>query len=345
MKKFQLSLISKYRDELFGLSIIAIIFFHFSCDFLPGVDKGLIDTTGFGWFVRFCYYFKKYIGSIGVELFLFLSGMGLYYSYSRNPDILNFYRKRFTRILIPYTIVGLPFWMIKRMYLGGLGFGRVIKDFFFVTFFTDGVHTLWFIGLICVLYLLYPLFHRLLADSKYSFIWFILLLVLSYMIPQHLYVAARPFYRNTQIAITRFCIFIIGCYMGKFIKKGSSIPYIGVIVLFAVSFYINFYACVHDFPSRDNRYTDVIFALGLLPVGCAFLNLFRESNILMRFLRFVGSYSLELYLTHVTLRNLMKPLGFHAYDPVQFGIMLLLSMVLSYFIHKIKLNKKPAVTA
>jgi peptidoglycan/LPS O-acetylase OafA/YrhL len=52
------------------------------------------------------------LSSVGVEVFLFLSGMGLYFSYTKNKDTGAFLRKRFIRVLIPYLIYGSVIWFI-----------------------------------------------------------------------------------------------------------------------------------------------------------------------------------------------------------------------------------------
>ena len=42
------------------------------------------------------------VGAIGVDVFLFLSGMGLYYAMRKQPPLRVFYKNRLKRILIPY---------------------------------------------------------------------------------------------------------------------------------------------------------------------------------------------------------------------------------------------------
>ena len=72
---FNLGLISEYRDELFGIAIIAIVIFHYCADFNGAIDiiKEKIYTEPF--LLKTCIlkdYFK-WISSVGVEIFVFLS--------------------------------------------------------------------------------------------------------------------------------------------------------------------------------------------------------------------------------------------------------------------------------
>lgn len=100
-KGVDLGLISKYRNELYGIAIILILLFHFAGTHVN--HYGPIGADSF-LFVAISS-FEKYVGSVGVELFVFLSGMSMYYSYTRNSRLLSFYSKRYQRILIPYIYI------------------------------------------------------------------------------------------------------------------------------------------------------------------------------------------------------------------------------------------------
>ena len=101
-KKNTWDIISDYRGVLMGISIICIIVFHYV------EDCGIYHVHKNGW-VEF---FRNYITSSSVDGFLFLSGFGLYYAMKKHPDISQFYKRRFTKILIPYFLVSIPAGMI-----------------------------------------------------------------------------------------------------------------------------------------------------------------------------------------------------------------------------------------
>lgn len=67
------NILSKYRNELYGFSILWIILFHGINVKPSALSKELSVFTGV----------IKH-GSIGVEIFLFLSGFCLYYSLKKN---------------------------------------------------------------------------------------------------------------------------------------------------------------------------------------------------------------------------------------------------------------------
>ena len=79
--------VSRYRGELMGAAILFIILFHIP---LPRSD------TFFG--LHRC-------GNIGVDMFLFLSGVGLWYSWVKNPSTSHFYKRRLLRIFPTWLVI------------------------------------------------------------------------------------------------------------------------------------------------------------------------------------------------------------------------------------------------
>lgn len=69
-------LLSKYRGVLMGVQILLIMAFHYTEDLSNAADH----------FNGPAQVFYDYIGSSGVDMFLMISGLGLYYSWKRNPD-------------------------------------------------------------------------------------------------------------------------------------------------------------------------------------------------------------------------------------------------------------------
>ena len=78
----------KYRKELFGVATLMILLCH-SVSIVPFPDR-------IGTFISY--------GTMGVNVFLFLSGIGLYYSFNKNGDIIAFYKKRFMRVIVFFDL-------------------------------------------------------------------------------------------------------------------------------------------------------------------------------------------------------------------------------------------------
>ena len=108
----------KYRNVLMGVQIVLIIAFHFSGDAYYVRDSRIIQL------------FYKYIRSSGVDMFLLLSGIGLYFSWKKRPEAKRFYIKRYTRILIPYFIVAIPSWLWLDIFYEHQGWGAFFTGSF-----------------------------------------------------------------------------------------------------------------------------------------------------------------------------------------------------------------------
>ena len=84
--------ISKYRAALMGIAMLWIILHHCYFEVKPSM-------------LIYFPFFK--LGAGGVDIFLFLSGFGCYYSLTKNPDIGSFLWRRIKRFFpaIPVFIV------------------------------------------------------------------------------------------------------------------------------------------------------------------------------------------------------------------------------------------------
>ena len=151
--------LSKYRNELFGLSIIQILIFHyFENYFNLGDNNHIITIIG-----------KTYnytLGDVGVEIFLFLSGMGLYFSLTRNDSINEFYIRRFKRILPTFLIVSVVYYFWLNFVYKDTGIFGFLQSELFLNFFKDHDTTYWFILLILLMYLIFPYLYNFLMPSK-----------------------------------------------------------------------------------------------------------------------------------------------------------------------------------
>ena len=87
IKDIELENISRYRGELMGIAMLFIILFHVS---LPRNDL---------------FFGLRRMGNIGVDMFLFLSGIGLWFSWIKTPSARHFFMKRYLRVYPAWLIV------------------------------------------------------------------------------------------------------------------------------------------------------------------------------------------------------------------------------------------------
>ncbi len=332
-----LDLISKYRNEIFGLSIISIIFFHFVEQIQNNFPDGAYPASE---------WYDRILNSVGVDCFLFLSGMGLYFSMTKNSNIRQFYSKRLKRVVIPYAVWGTVFWMIEDLLVKREGIDDFLYDFSFLSFWIEGTRVLWYIGFIIIMYLIFPLIFRFLNSERHNFIRLLVLLAICVCANETLNLFAPEVYDNIEIATGRIPIFLIGTYMGGRIYRHQPFRPADVILLIAglaARLFEILAKC--DVVSVDfdlKRYGSALFSISLIFI-CAWIFSKIKWKPIHKFLVSVGAVSLELYLTHVTIANLMRLLGYPTYSLRNYTICIALSIIFSIMLHfslkKIKIKK------
>lgn len=301
------SLLSKYRNEIFGLSIIGVIILHY-VQILYNMNIG----GKVGSFVKGYYYL---VGSTGVEIFLFLSGMGLCFSMNKDSNVLRFYNRRFKRLLLPYAIWGGLFWIIKDMVFFEMGWGRVLYDFFFISFWREGTSSLWFVAFIILAYILYPIIHWCFGkENKYRTVLFILSLITCVVLERWIKINAPNFYVNTKLATYRGPIFLFGSYYGQKVynKEKFNIGDKILVILGLVAntlFIINRYYPISFMRYIDVEYIKCIYSISLVVLLALLLGHIKKTFI-NRVLISIGCLSLELYMTHVNIRKIMLLIGY-----------------------------------
>ena len=345
-----LNLFSRYRNVIFGLAAISIMLFHYSYDVWHFDAIGRIDASSSVIYQAALVYYAL-IRSVGVEVFLFLSGMGLYYSFSKNHDLKRFYYKRMSRVLIPYLLCGGGFWIVRDLLMRDETWLDVVKDLTFYNFFARGEHYIWFVILIVMLYMIYPPVHYLLNDTDRRNVNFLILMALSIGLPMLYSWLDHDMFVQTNIATMRVPVFILGCYMGQPIREHRRIPVAPLVPFIAATIVLRWATGWHQYSPVSARMTAFIQSVGLLLL---LVMAFRAAGKFLtpavtgrvrRFLEIAGKYSLELYLTHVCLRNFVKQTSVETYEPIVYLLIMagafLLSVVLSRATDEIlELNKE-----
>lgn len=339
MKKLSLNwgILSDYRNIIMGISIVFIILFHYYEDLV-------IFNRPINIFIKLFSY-----GNLGVDVFLFVSGIGLYFSYKKNNNKLIFYKKRFKRIIIPYILISTPFWIWKDIFLEN-NFNMLIKDISFISFFSQGNRQLWFILLILSLYAVFPYIYEFIyrndENEKLIIFNFVLLLCLSIFISTLIYCINSSLYKNIEIALTRIPAFLIGCFCGRYVyyKKKLNInillaSYIGLIVFKLLLRVIGY----SDISQILSRYFGVWLGLVACITVAIILYLLKSESI-NKFFGFFGNFTLELYMTHVLIRTIFNYYGFnYSINGIyifrsgiqNYTIVIVLSIILSIILNKV----------
>ncbi len=285
------SLFSKKRGILMGFATFWIVAFH-GTELYSDVSIPIITSI-----------LKR--GNIGVEIFLIVSAIGLYFSMDQSTRIKNFYWKRIQRVLIPYLILSSWYW-IWRAIVHGEYIISFFKNYFFISFITDGVTTSWYIFLILCLYFVFPLIFKVLKKEK-NLIFIII--GIDCFINLMIWYFWPNVYEYMEIALTRIPTFLCGCYIAPMVKENKKIgrkTYIinicGIII--GALFIVMFSALNHkDLAIMTYRYMSFFVALLLCIIIASIAKSEHKIGIV---LSGVGGASLEIYLLHIFVRNILS---------------------------------------
>lgn len=290
-RKINTTLISQYRNVLFGIATIFVLLTHSSEFMWP--DRLLI--------------IPKILqqGSMGVDIFLFLSGMGLFFSMSKGTGIGDFYRKRCMRIMPTYFLIAVPGFAILDLIIKHAGWKQFLENVTSISYWKNGGHELWYVPFILALYLCYPLIFKLLNSKrfhKYIYVLIAGLIVLNII----LLFQTPEFYGKWERSLSRIPVFLIGCEMATRIynKREVSlcIPIVATFIYIGLRgfIFINPTALsglVIDAMIRFSYIFSTVAVVCLIPL---FFEKFKWDKLLCIF-NWFGTRSLEIYLLHMML--------------------------------------------
>lgn len=197
-----LALISKYRGAIMGFAALLIIFFH---EWIRIFDNSEIIAL---------YNIEDFIkrtGFCGVDIFLFLSGIGLTFSIKKS-NIIGFYYNRLKRIAFPFLAVA-----ILRCCLEKWEITDLLKNISGYNFYTLSIYSfLWFVPAIITLYILFPLYYAVFKKSSNKIIFTIGALGIWLLLSMYF----RDDMRNDLFGFTnRIPIFLVGILAGWFCQN------------------------------------------------------------------------------------------------------------------------------
>lgn len=325
---FKYSNISKYRGMLMGIAAISIILFHFSNE----CKAANLHYYPWNEFIL------NFISSSGVDIFLILSGYGLYYSFKKNNNVKKFYKKRFIKILIPYIIFCLPAIIIRYIFMEGGTLIDVFKNYLFITLFSEGETWFWYILLIMICYTIFPYIYNSIekpkkdVDKNMNF-----MMLISFTILLNILLATNNLnlFQNINILTLRIPIFILGVYIGQQSYQKKELNIIQVLALIVCSTIL--YPAINSAITL-RRYEFALIAIITYIILIIIFNIIDKYQIFQKLkliLEKVGSYSLELYLTHVCIISIINHTGNTTAAYKYFIIEIIFTIVASFIIKKL----------
>ena len=318
----QFAHLSKYKAEIYGISILWIMLFHasilgldctFGTAFLKPLDA-LID-----------------LGNVGVEIFLFCSGVFLYFAYHNNKNILLFYKKRVTRLFLPVIIITGLYWIYRYLFVKH-NFWLFLRKLTMLDFWVSGDQQIWFVACILVCYLIYPLVHLFLFERRFlnPTLRLCILLLLTASLTFTVYFVFPDYYSEVEIALCRFPVFFIGCYAGRLVYEKKTLPRYFYAIFLAVSVLGVLVLMFCSLPAPWYRWSFMLSGIPLTFVFVFMLNALKCKPV-GKFFAFLGTISLNLYVAHIMLIRVYKltPLNENR-NILHYLLLLVLSVAIAY---------------
>ena len=276
-----------------GLAIIWVVFFHSGVQlhFLP---INIVKMLGYG----------------GVDIFIFASGIGCWYSLNKDNDCYRFIKRRATR-LMPIYLVFLPVWLLVSVCTTvRFTINDIVGNVLCIQWFTGKSKDVnWYISGIWFLYFLSPFIYSYISSSKTKWRYLKIIAVSLAM--------TLPFWDvHTYIVFTtRIPLFVIGMVMAQITYKREVLPksWWGlsmIISLFGVALVLLSYVYLQPFLwDRGLWWYPFILITPGICLGISLLgNSIAATKIgkkIVELIDVVGAHSLEVLLAQILVFNYM----------------------------------------
>lgn len=283
----------KYRNIWVIFGVIWVMLYH------SGVEvSGILEDF-------------KTIGQGGVDISLFASGVGCYYSFCKCRDYEAFIIRRIKRIM-PSWIVFVSVWLGYKIWEGEVTFSNILGNLLGYQSLTGkGGEFSWYISAIMLFYFFTP-YLFIITEKITSIIKAILVISLIIVISFSFW--DTPF----LIIVTRVPIYFIGMLYAKQTMKKDKLKKSQVLLLafmFLAGLGILFVS--NKFSSADLWkiglvwYPFILVAPGaciLISALCVMANRYKLGKVIIDFLAKAADYSFELFLVHVLIFDVYRQL-------------------------------------
>lgn len=268
--------LSLYRSELMGIATLLIIICHAPA---YGVEMPV-------WMIRL-------LGScgFGVDMFFFLSGIGMYHSYENRKikgiGLIKWWMKRFLRIVIPCLLIVIPINYLWNPWGKSLNICTALLELSGFGF-VFGKSPLWFVTAILFLYLLTPLIDILLKE-KYK--WYICIVISAAC-----FICAYTILFDSVwgFMLQRWPSYFIGWALAFYINEQKKMS-LWMIVVLPLLVYMVLYWMNHHIDTRFSLFW--LQGISMVMLFAYLLDKFHNKNLLS-VLSFIGIISLESYVTN-----------------------------------------------
>lgn len=249
-------------------------------------------------------------GSISVDIFCLLSGVGVVYSLKKNTNI-EFIIKRITRVYVPYFFIAL----IADLFINYENFLIYLLKLSTIYFWIFGNDGTWFVSFILLMYgvalTLKPLYKN--RSFKITCTCSSILLILSWFLLAFLNYYQENLMERLGIALNRVPIFLIGIIIGQCCIRKVKINNICIIFLIIgmmLKSLTNSVGIIGTILSECRSLffviLEILFFIAVEKIAKKGKILGKLSSLGHRCILYFGKISLEIYLIHIFILNWIK---------------------------------------
>ena len=238
------------------------------------------------------------LGNTCVDIFLIVGGMGMYYSLNsskKGNGLAEWYKKRFIRVIVPYLIAAIPFYIWFCIY-NNYGVGRFFYHLSGLSFW--GEHEgMWYVDLLIPLYLVTPLIGKIIDSAKHRIIPTAIIMCAALVIsalPISNFVnsfGAEAVISNVQSVLCRVAGYVFGYFCGAYVREKKHISCLIIPASLVV------FLLFQKLPYINRVFNGWILAVFLMLVLCVGIKIIKNTKI-MPVLKWLGDRSLEMYLAN-----------------------------------------------
>lgn len=336
---FEDSLSLKVAKGIQGFSALGIVLHHL-VQKLAGAD-----LTGISYFEN--------IGVLFVGIFFFFSGFGLFVSYKTKENYLHgFLRKRLPILLLPFFISSWMYILVKYMTGERIESKKLIQ---FLTGFKLSNSNSWYVIELLVLYLVFYLTFRFIRNKNVAYAingLFALALVVVSLLLGHSERGEDWFMGEWWFNST--LLFFVGMSYAKFRHK--LLPLIKRFYWFLLPGFVAGFGILYHFTTKKissggywtetetsmaymDKFSTLVVQLPMIIFFIvALLLISMKVQFGNRFVRFIGTFTLELYLVQNLFIGCMKDVGIIRNNPQFVLAVFVLSIITGWALHRLCRN-------
>ncbi|WP_026835445.1 acyltransferase family protein [Eubacterium xylanophilum] len=316
---FDLEDISKWRTEIMGISAIMILLCH---SVVAKVELPNIVT-------KILVY-----GNLGVDIFLLVSGFGMFYScrYATATEggYSKWLKRRLNRIIIPYIVILGPYWIFDFV-VNSRSTMEFMFRFTMLSFWTKHIGT-WYIAMLIPLYFIVPFWNKIFISVQNKWVLVLFMIILNMILGLHSFESdSNSIIENIVFCLRRLPSFYVGWYLAY--KKNNNIN----ISVLSIPVFVGIFIIGQLFLDRLCWYWTA--AISTTMILAELFKLIQNMTI-GKIFNIVGKHSLELYLTNYLflfllayVPSLSTNASINKGNYIYYGLVLIFGIVSAFIYH------------